>query len=101
MFPRNSIRRRPSNEDDQMGEYLSFKMYDSGSNIKVASIRLNEILCDVVPMESTYIFLGRSWQFERKVTHYGVTNKFSFVHKGNKVILMLLTPRKVIKINLK
>ncbi|RDY08352.1 hypothetical protein CR513_07440, partial [Mucuna pruriens] len=37
-------------------------------------------------MEATHILLGRPWQFDRKVTHDGVTNKFSFVHKGNKRI---------------
>ncbi|RDY10873.1 hypothetical protein CR513_04546, partial [Mucuna pruriens] len=48
----------------------------------------DEILCDVVPMEATH--------FDKKVTHDGVTNKFSFVWKGNKVILKPLTPREVI-----
>ncbi|RDX86352.1 hypothetical protein CR513_32325, partial [Mucuna pruriens] len=37
------------------------------------------ILCNVVPTEVTYILLGRSWKFDRQVTHNGVTNKFSFV----------------------
>ncbi|RDY10155.1 hypothetical protein CR513_05377, partial [Mucuna pruriens] len=41
----------------------------------------NEICCDVVPIEGTHILLGRSWKFDRKVTHDGMTNKFSFEHK--------------------
>ncbi|RDY01432.1 hypothetical protein CR513_15237, partial [Mucuna pruriens] len=48
-------------------------------------------------MEATHILLGRSWQFDRKVTHDGVTNKFSFINKGNKVTLKPLTPMEVIK----
>ncbi|RDX99683.1 hypothetical protein CR513_17239, partial [Mucuna pruriens] len=39
----------------------------------------DEILCDVVPM----------------VTHDGVTNRFSFIHKGQKVTLKPLSPREV------
>ena len=27
----------------------------------------DEVLCDVVPMEATYILLGRPWQFDRRV----------------------------------
>ncbi|RDX75423.1 hypothetical protein CR513_44692, partial [Mucuna pruriens] len=61
----------------------------------------DEILCDVVPMEATHVLLGRPWQFDRTVTHDGVTNKFSFVHKGNKITLKLLTPRKVIEDQIK
>ncbi|RDX82370.1 hypothetical protein CR513_36845, partial [Mucuna pruriens] len=52
----------------------------------------DKILCDIVSMEATYILLGRI-----QVTHNGVTNKFSFVHKDKKVILKPLTPCEVIK----
>ncbi|RDX84528.1 Retrovirus-related Pol polyprotein from transposon gypsy, partial [Mucuna pruriens] len=38
----------------------------------------DEILYDVVPMEETQILLGRPWQFDRRMTHDGVTNRFSF-----------------------
>ncbi|RDY03909.1 hypothetical protein CR513_12443, partial [Mucuna pruriens] len=51
----------------------------------------DEILCNVVPMEATHILLGRTWQFDRKVTHDGVTNTFSFKHKGKKVTLKPLS----------
>ncbi|RDX99841.1 hypothetical protein CR513_17045, partial [Mucuna pruriens] len=54
----------------------------------------DKILCDVVPMEATHIFL-------RQVTYDGVSNKFSFVHKGEKVILKPLTPHEVIEDQLK
>ncbi|RDX89404.1 hypothetical protein CR513_28874, partial [Mucuna pruriens] len=61
----------------------------------------DKILFYVVPMEATYILLGRPWQFDRKITHDGVTNKFPFSHKGHKVILKSLTPREVIEGKLK
>ncbi|RDX85372.1 hypothetical protein CR513_33456, partial [Mucuna pruriens] len=61
----------------------------------------NKILYDVVPMEAINILLGRSWQFDRQVIDDGVTNKFSVVHKGRKVILKLLTHHEVIEDQLK
>ncbi|RDX83803.1 hypothetical protein CR513_35232, partial [Mucuna pruriens] len=44
-------------------------------------------------MEATYIFLRRSWQYDRRVTYNGVTNEFSFEHMGQKVLLKPLSPR--------
>ncbi|RDX90060.1 hypothetical protein CR513_28117, partial [Mucuna pruriens] len=60
-----------------------------------------EILCDVVPMEVTHVLLGRPWKHDRKVTHDGVTKKFSFMHGGNKVNLKLLTPKEVLEDQIK
>ncbi|RDX79271.1 hypothetical protein CR513_40326, partial [Mucuna pruriens] len=61
----------------------------------------DEILCHVVPMEATHILLGRNSQFDRKVTHYRVTNSFFFVHTRKKVILKPLSPREVSEHQLK
>ncbi|RDX61282.1 hypothetical protein CR513_60499, partial [Mucuna pruriens] len=61
----------------------------------------DEIHCDFILMEVTHVLLGRPWQFDRKVIHDGVTIKISFVHKGNKVTLKPLTPRKVIEDQIK
>ena len=52
---------------------------------------VDEILFDVVPMEASHLLLGRPWQYDRDVVHNGVTNKFSFVHKGQKVTLKPLS----------
>ncbi|RDX98037.1 hypothetical protein CR513_19117, partial [Mucuna pruriens] len=76
---------------------------DGGSSVNLANLKLveklnlstlmclrpynDEILCDVVPIEAIHILLGRPWKYDRKVTHNGVTNKFSFVHMGQKVTL--------------
>ncbi|RDY12818.1 hypothetical protein CR513_02336, partial [Mucuna pruriens] len=46
----------------------------------------DEILCGVVSMEC-----------DRKVTHDGVANKFSFVHEGNKITLKPLTIKEVLE----
>ena len=56
---------------------------------------VDEILFDVVPMEASHLLLGRPWQYDRNVVHNGVTNKFSFVHKGQKVTLKPLSPSEV------
>ncbi|RDY11951.1 hypothetical protein CR513_03320, partial [Mucuna pruriens] len=93
----------------QIGEDGNLKLcsiiIDGGSSAIVASTRLVEklnlptlvslafivrkysdkVLCNVVPMEATHILLRRPWQFDYKVTHDGVTNKFSFMHNGQKV----------------
>jgi len=39
---------------------------------------IDEILCDVVPMEATHILLGRPWQFDRKVFYDGHANTYAF-----------------------
>jgi hypothetical protein len=53
------------------------------------------VLCDVVPMEASHLLLGRPWQFDRNVIHDGRTNKYSFMHLGQKIILAPLSPNDV------
>ena len=55
----------------------------------------DELLCDVVPMQATHIILGRPWQYDKKVTYDGRTNKYSFLHRDRKVTLALLPPKQV------
>jgi len=38
----------------------------------------DEVLCDVVLMETTHILLGRSWQYYRQVLHDGLTKSLFF-----------------------
>ena len=52
----------------------------------------DEVLCDVVPMEATHIFLGRPWQFDRKVFYYGHANIYAFSFQGKKFTLLPLSP---------
>jgi len=56
---------------------------------------VDEVVCDVVPMKASQLLLGRPWQYDRKVTHDGLTNKYSFLFKGQKVSLTPLSPREV------
>jgi len=36
----------------------------------------DEVLCDIVPMHTTRLLLGRPWQFDRKVKHDGFKNRY-------------------------
>ncbi|RDX89142.1 hypothetical protein CR513_29168, partial [Mucuna pruriens] len=93
---------------------LCFLIIDSGNSVNVVNLRLveklalptvptlgltntqvslaitlrsykDDVLCDVILMEATHILLG----------HDGVSNKFSFVHLGEKVVFKPLSPREV------
>ncbi|XP_057782175.1 uncharacterized protein LOC131000309 [Salvia miltiorrhiza] len=55
----------------------------------------DEVLCDVISMQASHILLGRPWQFDRRVTHDGFTNKYSFEYKHKKVSLVPLSPKQV------
>ena len=56
---------------------------------------IDEVLCDVVPMQTSHILLGRLWQFDRRVLHDGFTNKYSFVMNGKEIVLSPLSPKEV------
>jgi len=56
---------------------------------------VDEVVCDAVPMDASHLLLGRPWQYDRKVTHDGLTNKYSFLFKGQKVSLIPLSPRDI------
>ncbi|XP_031375720.1 uncharacterized protein LOC116190199 [Punica granatum] len=46
----------------------------------------DSVWCDVVMMDACHLLLGRPWQFDRSVSHDGRTNKYSFTHKGLKIV---------------
>ena len=56
---------------------------------------VDDVLCDMVPMEARHVLLRRPWQYDRDVVHNGVTNCYSFLHKGKKVVLSPLSPSEV------
>ncbi|RDY14129.1 hypothetical protein CR513_00853, partial [Mucuna pruriens] len=55
----------------------------------------DEVLCYVVLMEVGHILLGRPWQFDRKLTHNGYTNHFSFLYNEHKITLAPLSLNQV------
>ncbi|KAK8670002.1 hypothetical protein V6N13_104768 [Hibiscus sabdariffa] len=55
----------------------------------------DDVLCDVVPMHTDHLLLGRPWQFDRKAIHDGFTNRYPFAYEGESITLAPLTPRQV------
>jgi hypothetical protein len=55
----------------------------------------DEVLCDVVPMHACHLLLGRPWQYDKRAKHDGFTNRYSFTHKGQPIMLVPLTPKQV------
>jgi hypothetical protein len=55
----------------------------------------DEVLCDVVPMHTTHLLLGRSWQFDRKAKHDGFKNRYPLEKDGRIYTLAPLTPKHV------
>ena len=53
------------------------------------------MLCDVVLMHAGHILLGRPWQFNRRVVHDGLLNRYSFEKDRRKVKLTPLSPKEV------
>jgi len=51
---------------------------------------IDKVVYDVVPMEASHLLLGRPWKYDRKVTHDGLTNKYSLLFKGYKLFLTSL-----------
>lgn len=56
---------------------------------------VDEVLCDVVPMQAGHMLLGRPWQFDRKARHDGYNNQYSFTFNNRLVILTPLSPLQV------
>lgn len=50
----------------------------------------DEVLCDVVTMHASHLLLGRPWQYDRRVMHDGFTNRYSFTHRKQPIILVPL-----------
>jgi hypothetical protein len=61
----------------------------------------DKVLCDVVLMQVSYMLLGKLWQYDRRVTHDGVTNRYSSKMNGRHITLVLLTPKQIYEEQLK
>ncbi|XP_012472427.1 uncharacterized protein LOC105789600 [Gossypium raimondii] len=42
----------------------------------------DEVVCDIVPMHAGHLLLGHPWQFDRRVTYDGYTNRYTFKYHG-------------------
>jgi hypothetical protein len=43
---------------------------------------VDEVECDVLPLEVCGLLLGRPWQYDRNAMHAGRANTYSFMHDG-------------------
>nr|GEV83237.1 hypothetical protein [Tanacetum cinerariifolium] len=56
----------------------------------------DNVWCDVVDMDACHLLLGRTWEYDRDITHNGKTNTYSFLFGGVKITLMPNKPKKVV-----
>lgn len=52
-------------------------------------------------MEAIHILLAIPSQFDKKSSHYGCSNKYSFDHHGRKIVFSPLIPSEVIEDQIK
>ena len=52
--------------------------------------------CDVVPMTVCHLLLGRPWQYDREVRHYGKSNTHQFRWQGKDIVLRPMTPQDIV-----
>jgi hypothetical protein len=57
----------------------------------------NFVDCDVIPMEACSLLLGRPWQYDTDSLHHGRSNHYSFMFKGQKIIIHPMTPEQIVK----
>jgi hypothetical protein len=51
---------------------------------------------DVVSMDACSLLLGRPWEFDTDAIHHGRSNKYTFMHKGKKIVLLPMTPTEIV-----
>ncbi|RDX90124.1 hypothetical protein CR513_28036, partial [Mucuna pruriens] len=103
--PKEFVAQRPTNQGPKIGPKYTKKgptkrwLSECGELVVERQVEVSftigkykdKVLCDMVPMEVTHLLLGRSWQYDKKVIHDGVTNRFTFAHMGQKVVLKPLS----------
>ena len=52
----------------------------------------DQVWCDVTSMDACHFLLGRLWQYDRHVKHYGHLNTYSFIKDNQKIVLASLKP---------
>jgi len=85
----------------------SIRWLNQGKGLKVSSRCLislsigknyvDDLWCDILPMDACHILLGRPWLYDRKVTHDGFQNTYSLHQSGRKITLAPLPPQQIAK----
>ena len=55
---------------------------------------LDEILCDVIPMDVFHVWLGRPWQYDMNVIHDGRRNTYTLEKSGRTHMLLPIEVKK-------
>ena len=61
----------------------------------------DHVECDVVPMQACQLLLGRPWLYDRDVQICGCANKVVFIYKGDRITLLPLSPKEILKDGMK
>lgn len=61
-------------------------------NFSIGDKYVDDIWCDVVPIDACHLLLGRPWQFDRDVAHNGLRNTYSFLFADVKFVLLPSIP---------
>jgi hypothetical protein len=79
---------------------------NDGGKIKVTrSVRIpfslgsyfDYVDCDVIPMEACSLLFGRPWQYDTDCLHHGHLNHYSFMFKGQKIVIHPMTLDQILK----
>lgn len=56
----------------------------------------DRMYCDIAPMDISHLLLGRPWEYDKKIIHYGADNTYQFTWDSHKILLIpskeVLTP---------
>lgn len=55
----------------------------------------NEVLCDVVPMQTGHLLLGQPGHLDRRANYHGATNEYSFLFNRKTIVVLPSTPKQV------
>jgi hypothetical protein len=56
---------------------------------------IDEVLYNVVPIQTSHILLGRPWSYDRKAINVGVKSRYTIVKNDKTITLVSLTPKQV------
>ena len=57
-------------------------------SFSVGPIYKDRLYFDVAPMDISHLILGRPWEYDRRVTHEGVTNTYSSTWNAQQIVLL-------------
>jgi len=89
-----SLTQSPTSSNVLVKRKKSLLISKSSQPYQLENIKMR-VLCDVMPMETTHILLGRPWQFDKNILHDELTNKISFTFQRHKITLKSLSPKEV------